>query len=112
GMPEVTVSEVKSFLRVIHSADDAMIQILIDSAEQEACNFMNRTMLATLPIEYESDSESEDTPSSEDPIAADVRVAVYLLVQAKYEKPDPDEAMKMRHAAETLLWPYRRLLGV
>jgi len=104
-------------LRVIHSADDDLIQELIDSAEDEACRFLNRENLPTLPLEYplESSSEgpySEEIPSSEDPIAPSVRLAIWYLVQRACEQPDPDKAQAMREAAETILMPYRRGLGI
>lgn len=115
-MSQVTVEEVKSYFPLIHSADDALLQKLIDAAEDEACRFMNRTNLATLPLEYPADSSSagaysEETPSSEDPIAPSVRMGVYLLVKANY-RSDPADHAKYRAAAEVLLMPYRRAIGV
>ena len=116
-MSQVTLASTKGYLRVIHSADDDLIQELIDSAEDEACRFLNRENLPTLPLEYplESSSEgpySEEIPSSEDPIAPSVRLAIWYLVQRAYEQPDPDKAQAMREAAETILMPYRRGLGI
>lgn len=107
----ITVSEVKLFLRVFHSDDDTLLETLIDAAEDEAKRFMNRTELATLPLDYPS-SSSEEVPSSEDPVAPSVRVAVYFLVQSKYEAMEPEKIMQLRKAAETLLAPYRTELGV
>lgn len=116
-MSVVTVAEVRLFLRVIHTDDDALLQALIDAAEDEACRFCDRDYLPTLPVDYppEYDSSSsemsEDVPSSEDPIAPSVRQAIYYLVQSYYEA-DPDAAEKLRSAARTLCFPYRARLGV
>ena len=51
-------------------------------------------------------------PSSEDPVVADVRVAVMHLVQSKYEATKPEDQAKLRGAAEVILMPYRTGLGV
>lgn len=110
-MSIVTVEEIRAFLRIIHTDDDDLLQTLIDAAEDEAKRFCNRSQLPTLPLEYPGESSSEEVPSSEDPIAPSVRIAVYYLVQSKYEGAKPEDALRMRHAAETLLWPYRSELG-
>jgi hypothetical protein len=116
-MSQITLQEVKQFLRVIHSGDDALIQTLIDSAEDEACRFLNRENLPTLPLEYPADSSSEgpyseEVPSSEDPVAPSVKLAIFYLVQRGYETSKPEDAARMRASAETILMPYRRGLGV
>ena len=116
-MSQVTLTETKQYLRVIHSGDDDLIQTLIDSAEDEACRFLNRENLPTLPLEYPAESSSdglysEEIPSSEDPIAPSVKLAIFYLVQRAYEQPDPDKADAMRRSAETILMPYRRGFGV
>lgn len=117
-MSVIPLASIKQALRVIHTADDALIQDLLDGAEAEAMRFTNRTQLPTLPVDYppEFDSSSseipEDVPSSEDPIAPDVFTAVCLLVKADYEATTPDEIAGYRKAAETKLWPYRAMLGV
>jgi hypothetical protein len=116
-MSQITLAEVKQYLRVIHSADNDLIQTLIDSAEDEACRFLNRENLPTLPLEYPADSSSEgpyseEVPSSEDPVAPSVKLAIFYLVQRAYEATKPEDAVRMREAAETILMPYRRGLGV
>ncbi len=119
-MSVVTLEEVKAHLRVVHDADDGTIQVAIDGAEAEAMRYLGRTQLPTLPLDYppeyaSDDAESplpEDVPSSEDPIADDVRVAIYLLVQATYAADSADEMMKLRAVAEMKLHPYRAGLGV
>lgn len=111
-MSEFTLTSVKRFLRVIHTADDALLQDLVDSAEAEAMRFTNRTELPTLPVDYPASEASEDVPSSGDPVAADVFTAICLLVKADYEATTPEEVAGYRKAAEVKLWPYRALLGV
>lgn len=115
-MSQVQLSEVKAYLPVIHSGDDALLQQLIDAAEQEACRFLDRQNLATLPLEYPAESSTdapytEELPSSDDPIAADVRMAVFLLVKGNY-RSEPGERDKYRTAAERILMPYRNRIGV
>lgn len=111
-MSQIQLADVKRFLRVIGSADDALLEELIAGAEQEACRFLGRSELPTLPLEYPAESSSEEVPSSEDPVVADVRVAVMHLVQSKYEATKPDDHDKLRAAAEVILMPYRTGLGV
>lgn len=113
-MSEISVATVKAYLRVIHGGDDALLQQLVDSAEDEAARFLNRDHLPTLPLDYPggSESSSEDTPSSEDPVAPSVVEAVCLLVKAAYEATTPAEVAAYRQAAEWKLQPYRARLGV
>lgn len=98
----VTLDEVKAHLRVTHSADDALIQRYIDASESEALQFLNLTELP----------ESPEGSSSEALIADDVRVAIYLLVQARYDAEKADEMGQLRRVAETMLHPHRVGLGV
>lgn len=115
-MSQVSVAEVKAFLPVIHSADDVLLGMLIDGAEDYVKRFCDRAELPTLPVDNppELDSSSselpEDVPSSEDPIAPSVRTAIYYLVKADY-RCEPAEAEKLRDAADRLLWPFRARLG-
>lgn len=117
-MSTINIDQVKADLRLTHSSDDGLLQILIDASEDEALRFMNRTELPTLPQDYppEYDSDSnlvpEEVPSSEDPIAASVYAAVFLLVRAKYDTATADEIGKLRVCAESLLQPYRVQIGV
>ena len=111
-MNTVTVAEVKRWCRVIHSADDQLITDLIGQAEDEALRFLNRTEPPTLPLDYPSESSSEDIPSSGDPCAQSYIKAVCILVQAAYEATKPEDVDRMRRNAETVLMPYRRGLGI
>lgn len=100
-MSQLTLSEAKGFLDVIHSADDAKLQLLLDAAEDEARAFMNRDDL----IEWNSNV------SSTDPIPGSIKIGVLLLLQANYQA-NPDDADKLRKAAEIKLMPYRLEMGV
>lgn len=100
-MSAIALSDAKDFLDVIHSSDDSKLQLLLDAAEDEARAFMNREDL------YEWDSNV----SSNDPIPGSVKIGVLLLLQANYQAT-PDEADKLRKAAEIKLMPYRIDLGI
>ena len=100
-MSVITLSEAKSFLDVIHSSDNAKLQLLLDAAEDEARVFMNRDDL----IEWNSNI------STTDPVPASIKIGVLLLLQANYQA-SPDDADKLRRAAEVKLLPYRLLMGV
>lgn len=108
----ITLDQVKADLRVTHASDDALLQIHLAAAEDEALRFMGRTQLPTLPQDHPSEIESEEIPSSEDPVAPSVYAAVFLLVKAKYEAGSPDEIKGLRDCALDLLQPYRIGLGV
>lgn len=116
-MAFITLQDVKDTLRQTQSDDDDLLLRLINSAETEAKNFLNRTQLPTLPLEYPALSSnfepisSEEVPSSEDPVAPDVYQAVILLVQADYDG-DPLQRETLRNAAFNLLQPYRIGLGM
>lgn len=116
-MSQITVAQARRWCRVIGTHNDDLLQEMIDGAEAEACRFLNRDRLPTLPLEYPADSSSdgpysEEVPSSEDPVAPDVRNAILILVQAKFEGAKPDDQAKMRAAAEVILQPYRRGMGI
>ncbi|WP_064746802.1 head-tail connector protein [Lysobacter antibioticus] len=116
-MSVIDIAIARSRLRIIGTWSDADLQQALDGAEQEACRFMNRRMLPTLPLEYpqESSSEapySEEVPSSDDPVAPDVVEAVLLLVKASFEGTTPEEVGGYRSAAEVKLFPYRAAMGV
>lgn len=100
-MSAITLTEAKQFLDVIHSSDDSKLQLLLDAAEDEARAFMNRDDL----IEWNSNI------SSTDPVPGSIKIGVLLLLQANYEA-SPDDAEKLRRAAEIKLMPYRLEMGV
>lgn len=111
-MSEISIDVAKDRLRITHSLDDTDLQQALDGAEQEALRYLNRDYLPTLPLEYPDESSSEEIPSSEDPVVADVVEAVLLLVKASFEATTPDEIKGYREAAVIKLAPYRVGMGI
>lgn len=107
-MSTIRLEEAKEFLVVTHSLDDAKILRLLDGAEAEALQFLNRTAFSSLPCSSESSSSSEPVDQG---MTADVRTAVLFLLQSAYQA-SPDDRIKLRKAAEDLLMPHRCGLGV
>lgn len=103
-MSVIDLQTAKQFLDVIHSADDAKLQMLLNGAEREALDFMNRDAFGVEDCSSEPSSEPEVMPDS-------VRIGVLLLLQAAYQAT-PDDATKLRTAAEVKLMPYRCYMGV
>lgn len=99
-MSAVSLDDVKADLRITHTSDDALLQILIDAAEDEAMQFLGVSELPTV------------VGSSEPPVKGSVYAAVFLSVKAKYEAASPEEIQKLRICFESLLMPYRESLGV
>lgn len=102
-MSIITLATAKSYLDVIHSADDAKLQTLLQAAEDEAAQYINQP-LAELQAEGASGEQSDALPGG-------VVLGVMLLLQAAYQAA-PDDAEKLRRAAEVKLTPYRIGWGV
>lgn len=102
-MGVINLEIAKSYLDVIHSADDVKLQLLLDGAEDEAAQFMNRSNLT----EWDSDIEID----SDYLMPKSVVIGVMLLLQGNYQA-GVDEIDKLRRAAETKLMPYRLQMGV
>lgn len=96
-MSLLTLQEAKEHLDVLHGEDDIKLQTLIDGAEEEALQFMNRTTFVDAP--------------AEDRLRGVARVAVLLLLEASYNAA-PDDSELMRKAAEVKLMPMRIGMGV
>lgn len=111
-MSLITLEQIKADLRIIHDADDLLLQELLDSAEQECCRFLNRSYLPTLPLEYPCEDAPEIVPTEENPPSPDVVRGVILMVRADYSETDPLKRAQWRQAAESLWMPYRTGLGV
>lgn len=114
-MSVVTVAQVKAFLRVYNTSDDELLLDLIDAAEAEALQYMDRQDLPRMG-EDEAPDECDtsiviDVISEGSTLAPDARAAIYYLVQSKYEAKDADEIAKLRNAAIQLLAPHRRKWG-
>jgi len=102
-MSVISLSTAKSFLDVIHNSDDTKLQMLLDGAEDEAAQYINQPLIDLLPEEASSENP-DDLPGS-------VLLGVMLLLQAVYQAT-PDDAEKLRRAAEVKLTPYRIGWGV
>lgn len=99
-MSILSLNDVKSYLDVIHDADDDKLQLLLDGAEDEAAQFLDRQL-----------DELFDDQSSEQVLPGSVVMGIMLLLQAAYQA-SPDDAVKLRLAAEVKLSPYRVRWGV
>lgn len=106
-MSVISLETAKKYLDVIHNSDDDKLQMLLDAAEDEAAQFMNRGLLEIETVEMidgELVAVIGEPPSS-------VVLGVMLLLQAAYQA-SPDDAPKLREAAEIKLMPYRVGMGV
>lgn len=98
-MSTITLEQAKQFLDVIHDDDDAKLQLLLNAAEDEACQFMGRESLTIL-----LDETTAELPAS-------ITMGVMILLQANYQAT-PEDAAKLRKAAEIKLTPYRIGWGI
>ncbi len=114
-MSVVTVEEVRLHLRQTQTADDNLLQLLIDGAEDEAKQYLDRDELPrrddACVCECESDS-SLDPASNASDLAPVVRSAIFLMVQAMYDGLTGDEMEQVRVVAFSMLRPYRCRWGV
>lgn len=118
-MSRIPLAEAKAFLDVIHVHDDAKLQGLLDGAEQEALDFMDRQDFDSLcpecgDIDTDAHNEASDYLSeitAEYGMPGSVRTGVLWLLQAAYQAT-PVDAEKLRTSAERLLFPHRCNLGV
>ncbi len=115
-MSVVSLEVAKAFLDVIHSGDDAKLQMLLDAAENEAVEFMNRGLLdSVVKVVFDCGTTSlvavTPLPESSETIPPSMALGVLLLLQAAYQA-SPDDAEKLRLAAEVKLQPFRIGLGV
>lgn len=97
-MSVIDLADAKEYLDVIHGAGDGNLQRLLDGAEDEAAQYINRS-LADLPPEEAGSESPGGLPGS-------VFLGVMLLLEAAYQAA-PDDAEKLRRAAEIKLAPYR-----
>jgi len=95
----ISLEQAKQFLDVIHDEDDAKLQLLLNAAEDEACQFMGRESLTIL-----LDETTAELPAS-------ITMGVMILLQANYQAT-PEDAAKLRKAAEIKLTPYRIGWGI
>lgn len=96
----ISLEDIKRDLRVDHDDDDALLDVLLDAAVDEALQYLD---LDDLPTVADSSSSEKIAPS--------LYAAVFLLVRAKYDAATPAEIVQLRQCAETLMAPYRINLG-
>lgn len=114
SMSTVRVAQVRAYLRITHRSDDALLQELINGAEDEALAYLDRPVLPRRG-EFGVDECDSNTPapvSDSDDLSPVVRMGIYLIVQGMYEGKDADEMTAIRRAAEIKWFPYRNQLGV
>ena len=113
-MSVVTVEQVKSFLAQFHGADDVLIQMLVDGAEDEAKRYLGLDELPRQDSDCpDCSSDSTANPASDtSDVAPTVRNGIFLLVQAIYAGTDADEAARYRELALDMMRPYRCGWGV
>lgn len=105
----MTLDDIKRDLRVTHDDDDALLEVLIASAKDQALRFIDQDELPTVPVDSSSSSSSSSIGSLEYP--GSIRTALILLVRCLYDPADAKEIEATRKAAETMLMPYRTGLG-
>lgn len=112
-MSYVKIEQIKAYLDIIHNSDDTKLQLLIDGAEDEALQYLDRPGLPRRneSVVDECDSNQPDPVSDSDDLAPVIRMGIYLIVQAMYEGKDAAEIEACRKAAEVKWHPYRNQLG-
>ncbi len=113
-MSVLTLNEAKNYLVVVHDADDDRIQQLIEDAEDECVQYLDRSSLPRIGQECPDECDTGTTPaavSDASDLPRSLRRGILLIVQGGYEGKDADEMMKLRAAAEVCWHPYRCNLG-
>lgn len=92
-MAIVSLSEAKSHLRVDQSAEDSLIQLYIDAADEYIANYLNNAS-------YPKNSA--------------IKAAALLIVGGLYENREQygEAEIKESPAVKNLLFPYRRKMGI
>lgn len=113
-MSIVTVAEVKRHLRITHNSDDILLQELLDQAEDEIRQYLDRDELPRIGSDYPVECNTAinlDPASDVADLPASIRGGIYVLTQAMYEGK-PEELETMRNAALAKVFPYRKRLGI
>ncbi|OZI64614.1 head-tail connector protein [Bordetella genomosp. 4] len=105
-MSVIPLATAKQFLDVIHGADDGKLQMLLDGAEEEAVQYMNR---ANFEGPWTGFEPKPDATGAET-LPPSVVVGILLLLQGVYQA-SPEDAEKLRMAGEIKLHPQRVCLG-
>ena len=104
----VSLSEIKTHLRIDHSDSDSDLLLYILAAESDVANYLNRSLGSWGP---------EGSPVGGSPSAAvpePVRHAVKMIVGDLYENREAggEATMHINPTCQRLLFPYRIELGV
>lgn len=102
----VSLTLAKQYLDVLHSADDAKLQLLLDAAHDSAREFLGVAAFSDL---YNSDAVP--VSSSEVLLPPAVQLGVLIYLQAAYQA-SPQDAEQLILVAERTLMPYRQGWGV
>ena len=87
----MTLEELKAELRITSDDLDPPLAALLAGVEAEARQFIGRDFIPDEP---------------------DVRQGLVMLARSQFDAATPDEAMKFRRVAETLLQPHRVGMGL
>lgn len=96
---QITLQEIKSYLKVENDEDDTLINNLIIAAKEHCKVFLGR------PID-----EEEMTDENRWTVPETVRIAIYMLVAHWYENRGvmADKLSgEIAYSVSALLWPYR-----
>ena len=94
----ITLELAKSHLRVLHTRDDAYIELLIKAALKAVANFLDR--------ELNADVESEPTV-----LAEDLTFAALLIIGDMYKNraAQNEVALYVNEGCQRLMFPYRKM---
>lgn len=106
-MSLISLEDAKRYLKVIHDFDDLELQMLLDGAEDEAAQFIDRPLSELI----ETSSEPSSEMFSEGELPSSLVLGVMMLLKGAYQA-SPDDAEKLRKGAEIKLTPFRVGWGI
>lgn len=109
---QISLEEVKAYLRIDHTADDVLLTLLIESAKEHAEAYLNHDFT-------ELDSEGMVTFLT---IPSSVKLACLKMINSWYDyRDDVTETSRLGDRsrnvgdvpwdAEKMLWPHKKLVG-
>jgi hypothetical protein len=101
GDDQLTLEEIKSWLKVEHDLDNSILESLREVAVNEAYNLMQND------FEY----EDEAGVLVLEPIPFNVKLCCLMFVAYLYQNRG-DEPTQMPHNCMRLLYPYKKLVGL
>jgi len=112
-MSIVTAEQAKKHLRVDTDADDDLIQLYLNAAEDQASQFMNRKFYET-----QADIDNAGVDAGDRPIVINdsIRAAILLTVGHLYSNREENITgtivAELKMGVQHLLTPYRIKMGV